>query len=185
MEPSPLPPNTTSERVTDWLSPAGTAVAEWPQRPEGHEPDAKHGSVSAKFNSQSCGVCIVPPTSSEARRSHRSAGLENSQRSSSLHSTFSRQARQHTRRERPAETVAWSHGGLAPELPESPPKTAITLSTEDSITSVAVCACRALGTAPTVSNSDCAHKALGETNQRNAQHMQSDVQRTQLSSAGW
>ena len=81
--------------------------------------------------------------------------------------------------------MAWSHGGLAPELPESPPKTAITLSTEDSITSVAVCACRALGTAPTVSNSDCAHKALGETNQRNAQHMQSDVQRTQLSSAGW
>ena len=88
VEPSPLPPKTTSERVTDWLSPAGTAVAEWPQRPEGHEPDAKRGSASAKFNSQSCGVCIVPPTSSEARRSHRSAGLENSQRSSSLHSTM-------------------------------------------------------------------------------------------------
>ena len=70
------------------MSPAGTAVAEWPQRPEGHEPDAKRGSASAKFNSQSCGVYIVPPTSSEARRSHRSAGLENSQRSSSLHSTM-------------------------------------------------------------------------------------------------
>ena len=111
-------------------------------------------------DSQPCGVRIAPPRSSEARRSHRSAGLENSQRSSSLHSTFSRQAWP-TREARAAETVAWSHGGLAPELPESPPKTAITLSTEDSITSVAVCACRALGTAPTVSNSDCAaHRPL-------------------------